>query len=128
MARPDLPTVSPMKRIFIYLASGLQCRLRPTRLALRAAGPSLHRFAASWTGHWPVPPRLLLSIGASVLPAPQRACASRGMRKEENPTAGVWHHLFEPVYTGGHPIRALGDLGTQRVRPTHHASIGLPNK
>src|SRR5437899_2565870 len=114
MARPDLPTVSPMKRIFIYLASG---------------PPAAHfGTAASWTGHWPVPPRLLLSVGASVLPAPQRACASGGMRKEENPTAGVWHHLFEPVYTGGHPIRALGDLGTQRVRPTHHASIGHPNK
>ncbi len=22
-------------------------------------------------------------------------------------------HLFEPVYTGGHPIHALGDLGTR---------------
>jgi hypothetical protein len=34
--------------------------------------------------------------------------------KKKNPTAGVWHHLFEPVNTGGLPIRALGDLGTPK--------------
>ena len=33
--------------------------------------------------------------------------------EKKNPTVGVWHHLFEPVYTGGHPIHALGDLGTR---------------
>src|SRR5438034_1401938 len=28
------------------------------------------------------------------------------------PARGVWADLFEPVLTGGHPIHALGDLGT----------------
>ena len=32
---------------------------------------------------------------------------SHGIKK---PRSGVWLTLFEPVYTGGHPIRALGGL------------------
>ena len=39
-------------------------------------------------------------------------------------------HLFEPVYTGGRPIRALGDLGTPKgkARTPRGKSDSLTNK
>ena len=71
---------------------------------------------------------VLVNDGAAGLP--DRVADKENFHGERrNPTAGVWHHLFEPVHTDGLPIRALGDLGTRkRVRPAHHASVGLPNK
>ena len=36
-----------------------------------------------------------------------------------DPREACGAHLFEPVYTGGHPIRTLGDLGTPRRGKAH---------
>ena len=52
------------------------------------------------------------------------------MGRKKNPATGVWDTLFEPVYTGGRPSRALGDLGTPKgeAHTPRDQSDSLSNK
>src|SRR5438094_91285 len=55
-------------------------------------------------------------------------CGPAGYRWGPREACGA--HLFEPVYTGGHPIHALGDLGTPRgkAHTRRSQSDSLTNK
>src|SRR5438270_8999394 len=88
IARPAFPTVSPIKSIFMKLL-GSHGWVEPLPAGGARASP-IGRSLDSRRAH---------RGPAGYSWGPREACGD---------------HLFEPVYTGGHPIHALGDLGTPK--------------